>query len=256
MSDYDFNTDDFDIEKISDLNREFDMDTSCLSTIIQACSEAQEFSRMTAILADPGVGKSQALEYYAKRNKNVYYINNMLMSPKDLFGVILKSIGFKNMHRETNIYHLIDSIVYYLSESPGKHLIILDEAGRLTHKTLLHLHDLRNALMKNTGIILAAPGYFRTDIYRDAEAQMIGIPEFKRRILNWIEIEPPSYEEKYAFCLHSGVLNKQLIHELCIDNTTYPTMAELKNFINENGLIVNRLQREKERKNPSKDDLN
>ncbi|WP_293304258.1 ATP-binding protein, partial [Pedobacter sp. UBA5917] len=116
---------------------------------------------MIGIIGDTGFGKSTALEYYANQHQNVYYMNiEISMSPKVFLNALLGVLGFKNIHTEKNSYNLIRSIVYFLKNTPGKHLIIIDECGKLSNNVLLHLHDLRNAISGVAGVIFSGPHFF------------------------------------------------------------------------------------------------
>ena len=102
------------------------LDTSTFSTIRQVCKETQRYSRMVSVIGDIGFGKSTALRYYANSHENVYYFNmEGAMTAKMFYGAILEVIGFKNIHPEKNSFNLIKSVVYYLKNTPGKHLLCI-----------------------------------------------------------------------------------------------------------------------------------
>jgi|GEM_PF-4938393 len=46
------------------------------------------------------------------------------MNAKNLYDGILKSAGWTNVYKESTLYHIIESIGYYLSQLEGKHLLI------------------------------------------------------------------------------------------------------------------------------------
>ncbi|MBE9583647.1 ATP-binding protein [Mucilaginibacter sp. JRF] len=95
MEDYKFCIDDFDLDKIKDYQIEKIIESSNFRTIIGACQDTLRYSRMTAIIGEPGFGKTKALEYFANNNKNVYYIVvKKSMTPKSLYNTILQTAGW------------------------------------------------------------------------------------------------------------------------------------------------------------------
>jgi len=115
-----FTNEDFDLDRLSRFEDKEILQTTNFSTIQQLCKQAQRFSSMIVILAETGYGKTSALEYYANNNEHVIYISvQKAMTSKVLYGKILKAAGWKNIYRESSLYNIIESIGYYLKESPG-----------------------------------------------------------------------------------------------------------------------------------------
>lgn len=148
---------------------------------------------------------------------------------------ILEVIGFKNIHSEKNSFNLIRSVVYYLKNTLGKHLLIIDECGRMNHREMIYMHDLRDAVSDIAGIIFSAPDYFHLELLRDAKKNLKGIPEFLSRINSWIYVPAPSYEEKYALCQARGIINPNLIKAICKD-PEYKNFRDLSSKLQELGL--------------------
>lgn len=210
-----FNKEDYDLEKLFDFQKEKLIETSNFKTIKETCLEALKYSRMTAIIGEPGYGKTKSLENFARNNKNVYMITvKKTMSSKNLYTAILEQAGWTNVYKESTIYNIIESIGYYLKETGGNHLIIVDEAGKLSHKNLLLLHDLRDSTAKNTGVVIAGPQYFETNLYSMEKKRIEGIQEVVRRISAWIHLERPSLSEKREVCKIYGIKNQSIISEL------------------------------------------
>jgi hypothetical protein len=137
------------------------------------------------------------------------------MSPKNMFSEILKIVGFDNIYKETSVYNLIQSIGYFLSSEPiTKSLLIIDEAGRLSNKNLMHFHDLRNSLNKHTGIMLAATLNFQEKLERMNRGKIQGIPEFYSRINQWITLDCPTVQEQAQYCIYRGIKNKSIIESI------------------------------------------
>ncbi|NRF37825.1 hypothetical protein [Pedobacter foliorum] len=57
-----------------------------------------------------------------------------------------------------------------------------------------------------------------------------GIPEFNRRILNWIELLLPSSQEKRALSIEYGVTGTSLLNHLS-KSREYKTLSDIKKAI-------------------------
>ncbi len=230
---------DFYIDKITS-NGEIIIETDNYLTIQQVCSENLSLKNMSIIIGEPGFGKTISLTKFKNQNKNVFYITvKKSMTPKIFYSKILEIIGFKNYFKQDNIYHIIESISYYLNENHNNNLLIIDEAGKLSHSSILYLHDLRDNCKNSTGIVLAGPKYFENNIRSMLNKNIEGIPEFFRRVNNWIELDKPSIHEKMALCIHRGIKNDLLIKEIAT-NDNYKTLSDVDNVLNNIGLIVKR----------------
>lgn len=238
MEDYKFCIDDFDLDKIKDYQTEKIIESSNFRTVIGACQDTLRYSRMTAIIGEPGFGKTKALEYFANNNKNVYYIVvKKSMTPKSLYNTILQTAGWSNAYKESTLYHIIESIGYYLSQSTSKNLLIIDEAGKLSHRNLLYLHDLRDSVLKNTGIIIAGPKYFQTTLLSLEKKRIEGIQELMRRINIWIELQETLAAEKREICKIYGITDSSLIRFI-VANSYH--LGDVYNYIFNFGLLVSR----------------
>ena len=159
--------------------------TSDFNAIQRGCKTAQKDRLMIGILADTGVGKTTALNVFS-RQKNVFYVPYAkTMAPKHFFAALLKEMGIAF---EGNIYSMVNKISDELNTLKNP-LLIIDEAGKLTHTMLMYLHELRNLTMKNCGIVLAGMPYFRSNLIKFSNKQKEGIAEFYRRINVWHELQ-------------------------------------------------------------------
>jgi hypothetical protein len=245
---YQFDIKDFDADKLQSFNQIKIIESDNFSSVNRTCSEALEFSNMCAIIGDPGYGKTTALQYFTKKHERVFYITvKKSMTPKIFYSLLLEVVGFQNMHKQNNVYYIIDSIAYYLSESTEKNLIIIDEAGKLTHRELLYLHDLRDSVATNTGIVLSGPRYFEANIKEMAANGMEGLPELSRRIVNWVELYLPSSQEKRAICMEYGIIGTRLLKHLS-SGSEYRTLSDIYSAIKIFGILFLRhLQDEQKR---------
>lgn len=239
MEKYNFSINDFDVELLLSGNEKIIASTN-FNTITSLCSDVKKYSNMVAIIGEPGYGKTLSLKYFSDRNENVYYINvKKTMTAKIFYSEILNNIGFANKHGQDNIYYIIESIAHYLNENKQKNLLVIDEAGKLSHNHLLYLHDLRDSISKSTGIVIAGPKYFQNDITNQLKLNKIGIPELYRRINTWIELDLPSYNEKFQLCKFSGIKNDNLINAICKD-IQYKTLSDISNLIKSFQIIIDR----------------
>jgi hypothetical protein len=74
-------------------------------------------------------------------------------------------------------------------------LLIIDEAGKLSHNLILDLHDLRNSTKHNLGIVLAGCEYFKDNLEKGVRKDKQGIPEFYTRIVSWQFLSLPTKKE-------------------------------------------------------------
>lgn len=227
-----FNIDlkDFNVNKII-RNTQIIVETDNYLTIQQLCKENILLKNMSVIIGEPGYGKTIGLSKFKENNKNVFYITvKKTMTPKIFYSKILELLGYQNYYKQNNIYTVIESIAYYLNDGNENNLLIIDEAGKLSHSSILYLHDLRDSCKNSTGIILAGPKYFENNIRNMLSKNIEGIPEFFRRINNWIELDKPSVQEKMALCMHRGVTNNELIKEIS-SNIKYNTLSDIDNLL-------------------------
>ncbi|MDB4999295.1 MAG: hypothetical protein JWR76_372 [Mucilaginibacter sp.] len=235
-----FTPEDFDLDLLLNFRNKILIESSNFSTIKQICNETLKFSRMCAIVAEPGYGKSIALEHFVGENKNIHYMAvKKTMSTKDFYNKILEAAGWSNRYRSSSLYSIIESIGYYLAQSSGKHLIIIDEAGKLNHKQRLCLHDLRDAVKNNTGIILAGPKYFQNEILAQKKNDIEGIPELLRRIDMFIELQPPTTIEKRELFKLNGFRNQSLINSV-LKNCVH--LGDVYNVVENFAILALRMQ--------------
>jgi len=215
MPEYELNFDDFNLDLLLDFQNKKIIESSNFRTVTEICAETLKYSRMAAIIGEPGYGKSIAFEYFQSNNKNIYRITvKKSMTSKDFYNKILAIAGWSNIYQSSTLYNIIESIGYYFNQSTSKQLIIIDEAGKLSHRQLLYLHDLRDSVSKNTGIIIAGPKYFEKTLYALKKNDVEGIPELLRRVDVFIELEKPSNAEKRELFNQYGFKNTSLINAL------------------------------------------
>ena len=212
----------FDLEKILN-EKPILLATSSLQTIDSCCKAVQGHKLFFGITGEPGFGKSASFEQYKKSHENVYYITiEKSMNSRGLYFDLAFQLGIKAIDfNKVQLNALIRSVSYALNNSSNSNLIILDEAGKFNATRLLYLHELRDATKATTGIIVAGPTYFRNNLETWSINQREGIPELCRRIQSWVNIDPPTKEEKTIFCKERGIKDPYLIKEFVKESISY-----------------------------------
>lgn len=205
----------FDLGKIS-RKEQVILNTNALSRIEHCCRLAQENNLFIGITGEPGYGKSTSFEYYKEHNENVFFVTiEKSMRAGDLYLDLADQLGVKGIDaKNTHLNRLIRTVSYTLNTNSSQNLIIIDEAGKITPRKLLFLHELRDATKRTTSIVLAGPQYFRQNIEEWANRQREGIPEVYRRIQDWIKIEKPTKEEMTMICRENGIKAAEYIKAL------------------------------------------
>ena len=180
------------------------------TSAINACDKAREYKFMVGITADTGMGKTTALRTYA-RQKNVFYVSyDKTMNASQFFVALLRELTIPFTSTLNDMMNYAADELNRL-QSP---LIIIDEAGKLTHSMILYLQVLRDRTCGNCGIVLAGMPYFKSNLQKNAAREKEGYAEFMRRINIWhdfVGLQPKEIEE---ICSMHGIKDKDKIREL------------------------------------------
>lgn len=166
--------------------------TSNFETIQCLCRYAKTLHHMYGLVGYSGAGKTTGLKQFYRKNKNVFYVEcKHTMNRKQFFAAILRELG---INFTGTVYDMVTRIEeeFNTLESP---LLIIDEAGKLSHNLILDLHDLRNSTMNNLGIVLAGCEYFKDNLEKGVRKDKQGIPEFYTRIVSWQYLSTPTKKE-------------------------------------------------------------
>jgi DNA transposition AAA+ family ATPase len=161
-------------------------------TVQNLCEYVSRWHQMSGLIGFTGAGKTTALKHYYKSNPNVYYVEcKKSVNNRQFFKELLNELG---VSFDGTPYDMFKRIVkeFKTKENP---LLIIDEAGKLSHSQILSLHDLRNETEHNLGIILSGCKYFRENLEKGVKKEKIGIPEFYSRISIWQNLNTPTNEE-------------------------------------------------------------
>ena len=104
----------------NDIKKEWKLKvTPNVNAINDLCNDAQENSRYMAAIGKTGLGKTEALKQYAKKNANTYYmLCTITMGRKDFLSSLAEAIG---LQVEGSIHHRV-----ILRTLPG-HVVAIDE---------------------------------------------------------------------------------------------------------------------------------
>lgn len=184
--------------------------TSNFETIERICADAQKKHKLTAIIGYTGAGKTTALKSYCAATPFTYYVEcKNSMNRKQFLQAVLIQLGVNYFG---TVYDMVETIVREISTKPDP-LLVIDEAGKLNMNLILDIHDLRNATMFTTGIVMAGCEYFQSNIEKKANDQKQGYPEFHSRVINWNVLAKPTKTEIKAIAEINGITNADTIKE-------------------------------------------
>lgn len=174
------------------------------------CNIARKKKIMLGLIADTGMGKTISLKAYTKSRNTYYIVFDKTMRSKHFFKAILSEMGIAF---EGSLYDMVRRISDELN-AQDEPLLIIDEAGKITHNTMLYLHVLRDKTISNCGILLAGMPYFKHNLIKSSNKQKEGCAEFYRRINLWHELEGLSRSEIQYICNEYGITDETTIKEL------------------------------------------
>ncbi len=196
------------VSNVQQVNNLFE--TTDFKACFNACEAARKHHLMVGIIGDTGLGKTTALEAYSSR-KNVFYVAyDKTMKPKQFFIALLREMGISF---EGSINEMVNRIAEELNiiSSP---LVIIDEAGKITHTMILYLHVLRDKTNKNCGIALGGMPYFKSNLIKLSNKEKEGYAEFYRRINVWHTLKGLSRSEIEYICQSACITDIEIIKDM------------------------------------------
>lgn len=180
------------------------------TSTVNACDKARKYRFMIGITADTGMGKTTALRTYA-RQKNVFYVSyDKTMNASQFFVALLRELSIPFTCTLNDMMNFAVDRLNRL-EAP---LLIIDEAGKLTHSMILYLQVLRDRTCGNCGIVLAGMPYFKANLQKNAAREKEGYAEFLRRVNVWHSFAGLQPKEIEEICSIHGVKDKEKIRDL------------------------------------------
>ena len=170
-------------------------DTRDFSTMFKACNFARRERAMVGVIGDTGTGKTTAMRAYMEANRNTYAVT---------FETLLREMG---VSYEGGVNDMVSRAAEEINKAEGP-LITIDEAGKMTHPVMLHLHDLREKTQGNCGVVLVGMPYFRANLEKAASRGKEGAAEFLRRINVWFAFRGLSRDEAVFVAKNGGVTDE------------------------------------------------
>lgn len=198
------------------------METNDLHTVFKAADFARKHRAMIGVIGDTGVGKTTALKAYARLHKNTYRVTfEKSMKTRHFLAALLREMG---VSFDGNANAMLNMAADELNKTESP-LLMIDEAGKMTHPVLLCLHDLREKTTENCGVILAGMPYFKSNLEKDARRGKEGVSEFLRRVNVWTELHGLTPNEGEYIARNCGITDDVMVRSLAL----CPTYGELQN---------------------------
>ena len=170
--------------------------------------DAQENALMLAVTGDAGCGKSEAVRGYAAANRNVYILLcSECWGCRRFMRELLRSMGVKRP--VGTVADMADGIVRALGRRENP-LVVLDEADKLSERSLCLLVSLQNRLEGRAGIVLCATDYLEKRIRQGVRTNRKGYRELYSRIgSRFIPLQAVNGEDIAAVCTANGVADPE-----------------------------------------------
>lgn len=203
------------------------------NTIQNLCKDAQESSKMMALIGYPGAGKTTGFESYMEKSSNVFLIQvTASMNAKNFYRELASTIGCE-INYQIDLYTLIKNICDELEATHDKKLLIIDEAGKFQPKFLEYIHELRDKTKLTTGIVISGPEYFKHHVDEWVNKRIVGMEEFKRRVSHWEFLNPLKKSEIKNFINAYGITDPLFIKEACLICKDYGAVEDMIFFYNQ-----------------------
>lgn len=190
------------------------LETANFKTIARVCNDAMLNSKFIGVIGYPGAGKTIALNEYTSLNPNVFYVCvEPSMTSKKLFQKVLKVLGDTSNNADLSLNYMINKASMILNEDNENKLVIFDEAGLLTQKTLIYLREFRDKTINYTGIVIAGCDYLMDNIKKLSAKGAIGIPEIESRIYYWQILDKPTKNEFKAICSVNKIKDNETVNK-------------------------------------------
>ena len=171
--------------------------TETYKFITSQLKNCQESSLCGLLCDKTDIGKTHTAMDYAKRNKNVVYVDcSQVKTKQRLVKFIAKELGVTHTGKYYDVY---EDLIYYLKsiENP---LIILDEAGDLKYEAFLELKALWNATENCCAWYMMGANALEHKIDGNMERNKVGYAELFRRFgKKYQHISPKGKDDNTEF---------------------------------------------------------
>ncbi|MDB9500039.1 AAA family ATPase [Nodularia spumigena] len=200
------------------------LETRQLTTVVNLLNDAQENSRMLALCANTGLGKTTAIKYYHQNNANVYYmLCTVTMTRNDFVSELQTVLG---LDVPGNLHKRLQSVIDKLADAEFP-LLILDDAGKLNEGCLRLIQIIYDSLEHRVGIVLVGTLQLRKFIFAGAAKDRQGFRELKRRIAYWETLHAPDASTISVFCRELKIVDANAIAFVKRKCQDFGTMREL-----------------------------
>lgn len=195
-----------------ELENNLHWDTPNYLQIQRICARAQVRKERMLLTGDTGLGKTYALESYARDHEKVLYIKcTRTMTAKDLLDEICKKLGIREELRGNR--NKMNAIQRKVTGIPGW-LLIIDEAEYLKNSLFDLVKEIADFTDRKAGLILSGMDLM-FQIKAMAERHKKGFPQLYRRFRpNTVKLKAISQKEIATVCTDAGITETTAVNVL------------------------------------------
>jgi type II secretory pathway predicted ATPase ExeA len=176
--------------------------------IIEVLNNAFEYSLLYCLIGYSGAGKSTAFKAFLAENKNAVYLRlDKTYSKKDLYVSLLRLFDQHEYGYDIHVRFLAEKLATLIEKRPGKSIIILDDAGRLSAPQLEYLQAIFDSGEGKLGFIISGTAKFHNDFKKWVRTEKLGIPELETRIHSWEILDRPPISELKGVASKNGIVD-------------------------------------------------
>lgn len=180
-------------------------DTLDTKMMLKVLRDAKQKSMFMAVANRAGSGKTAACSLFMERNPhNVYYIQCQEWSKTPFFLALLKICGVdpKPGYPATL---LLEKLLYFFSNRPGRPLLIIDQANSLKPNVLSFIIHLFNACEDKLGMVMIGTPHLEYMIKRGVAKNYQHYDEIDSRVgRSYISLTGATKSDVYKICAANG----------------------------------------------------
>jgi DNA transposition AAA+ family ATPase len=198
--------------------------THNFSAITKLCEDAKSNKRMLAVAGYTGAGKTTALRHYAQNNPDTYYMLATVMNTRKTFlESICRAMGINIPFRMSEI---IAAIIEKMNSAKAP-LLIIDDAGKLSHTCLRLIQVIYDETEYSAGIVLSGTEFLKEEIERASRRNAQGFRELKRRIAYWQPLRRPTASIIGTICKDFGIDDSSAVEYIYRNAKDYGTIRNM-----------------------------